>query len=329
VLSHANLIWNCYNLLIDVDLGSDEVTLVSAPMFHTAALNQTVLPTFLKGGTNVLVSKFHPDDSFDLIAQHRITVMFGVPAMFQQIALSPRWAGADLSSLRSLLCGGSPVPEALIRAYQQRGLSFLQGYGMTEASPGVLFLRAEESVRKIGSAGTSCFFTDTRVLRPDGTEAAVGERGEVVVEGPNVMKGYWQRPEDSLDALPDGWFRSGDAATVDEEGFVYIVDRIKDMIISGGENVYPAEVERVIDQHPAVQECAVIGVPDPRWGEVGRAVVVLREGAGAEPSEILAFLDGKLARYKIPKSVIIADTIARNATGKLLRNQLKRRYGDG
>jgi fatty-acyl-CoA synthase len=327
MLTHGNLTWNCYNLLIDLDLTTNEVALFSAPMFHTAALNHTALPVFLKGGTNVLVSKFSPENSFDLIAEHGITLIFGVPAMFRQIAVSPRWPDANLSSLRILHCGGSPVPEALIRRYQDRGLTFVQGYGMTEASPGTLMLRPQESVRKIGSAGTPHFFTDARVVRPDLTATDPGETGEIVVAGPNVMMGYWQRPADTEAALAGGWLHTGDAATVDEEGFVYIVDRIKDMIISGGENIYPAEIEKVLHEHPAVQDCAVVGVPDETWGEVGRAVIVLRDGVTADPQDILHFLDGKLAKYKIPKSVVTVDALAHNASGKMRRNEIKQTYG--
>ena len=327
MLTHGNLTWNCYNLLIDLDLTTSEVALISAPMFHTAALNHTALPVFLKGGTNVLVSKFSPENSFDLIAEHGITLIFGVPAMFRQIAVSPRWPDADLSSLRILHCGGSPVPEALIRRYQDRGLTFVQGYGMTEASPGTLMLRPQESVRKIGSAGTPHFFTDARVVRVDLTATNPGETGEIVVAGPNVMKGYWQRPADTDAALAGGWLHTGDAATVDDEGFVFIVDRIKDMIISGGENIYPAEIEKVLHEHPAVQDCAVVGVPDEKWGEVGRAVIVLRDGVAADPQDILHFLDGKLAKYKIPKSVVTVDALAHNASGKMRRNEIKQTYG--
>jgi fatty-acyl-CoA synthase len=328
MLTHGNLTWNCYNMLIDLNFASDEVALISAPLFHTAALNHTALPVFLKGGTNVLVSKFDPENSFDLIAEHGITLIFGVPAMFRQIALSPRWPEADLSTIRILHCGGAPVPETLIRTYQERGLTFVQGYGMTEAAPGALFLRPEESVRKVGSAGTAHFFTDVRVVTPDLTDTPPGETGEVVIKGPNVMAGYWNRPDDTDAAMAGGWFHSGDAAVVDDEGFVYVVDRIKDMIISGGENIYPAEVEKVLYEHPAVKECAVVGVPDERWGEVGRAVVVLKDDATAQPEEILGFLDGRLARYKIPKSVVLAETLPRNAAGKLLRNEIRRRYAD-
>ena len=323
MLTHGNLTWNCYNLLVDLDLAGDDVALVSAPLFHTAALNHTALPVFLKGGTNVLVGRFDPAQSFDLIAEHRITLVFGVPAMFQQIALSPRWADADLSSLRILHCGGAPVPMPLIRTYQDRGLTFVQGFGMTEASPGVLLLRPDDSVRKAGSAGTPMFFTDVRVVTPDGTDAAVGEPGEVVVRGPNVMAGYWQRPDETARTLDGAWLHSGDIATVDDEGYLTIVDRLKDMIISGGENIYPAEIEGVLYEHPAVAECAVVGVPDERWGEVGRAMVVLRDGASATPDELLAFLDGRLARYKIPRTAVIVDALARNASGKLLRHKLR------
>jgi fatty-acyl-CoA synthase len=323
MLTHGNLTWNCYNLLIDLDLTHDEVALVNAPLFHTAALNHTALPVFIKGGTSVIVGKFDPEGAYDLVAQHRITLMFGVPAMFQQIALSPRWADADLSSLRILHCGGAPVPTPLIRTYQERGLTFVQGFGMTEASPGVLLLRPDDSVRKAGSAGTPMFFTDVRVVAPDGTDAGVGEPGEVLVRGPNVMAGYWRRPDDTARTLDENWLHSGDVATVDDEGYLTIVDRIKDMIISGGENIYPAEVESVLYEHPAVAECAVVGVPDEKWGEVGRALVVLRDGSTATPDEILAFLDGRLARYKIPRAVVLVDALARNASGKLLRHKLR------
>jgi len=327
LLSHGNITWNCYNLLVDVDVRADEVSLVSAPMFHTAALNQLFLPTVLKGGTSVLVPAFDADGTFDLIAEHGVTWMFGVPTMFATMSQSPRWAGADLSSVRTLMCGGAPVPEALIRTYQERGLVFLQGYGLTETSPGALFLRTDDSVRKAGSAGTPCFFTDVRVVRADGTDVAPGEVGEVVVEGPNVTRGYWQLPDASAAAFTDdGWFRSGDAAVIDDEQYVWIVDRVKDMFISGGENVYPAEVERHLFEHPDVADCAVIGIPDDRWGEVGRAVLVLREGATASGTDVLDSLAGHLAKYKIPKSVVVVDALPRNATGKLLRARLRDRY---
>lgn len=324
MLSHANITWNCFNTLLDNDITSAEVSLVAAPMFHTSALNIVFLPTFLKGATSVLMRAFNPDLVFDIIATRRVTWMFGVPAMFAAMAASPRWKTADLSSVRNLSCGGAPVPRELIRTYQARGLTFLQGYGLTETSPGALLLRAKDSIVKAGSTGTPCFFTDVRVVRPELTDVAPGETGEVIIQGPNVTKGYWQRPDATEAAFHDGgWLRSGDAATVDGDGYVTIVDRIKDMYISGGENVYPAEVEQLIYQHPGVAECAVIGVPDARWGEVGRAVIVPREGAELSADDIVNSLSGRLASYKIPKSVVFTDTLPRNATGKVTKAQLR------
>ncbi|MFE5811881.1 o-succinylbenzoate--CoA ligase [Streptomyces sp. NPDC056479] len=328
MLTHGNITWNALNVLVDTDLIADERALVSAPLFHTAGLNMLTLPVLLKGGTCVLVEAFDPDVTFDLIARHGITFMFGVPTMFDQLARHPRWPSADLSSLRILTCGGSPVPTPLIAAYQQRGLTFLQGYGMTEAAPGTLFLDAEHAVSKAGSAGVPHFFSDVRVVRPDLTPVDVEETGEVVVRGPHVMPGYWGLPDETAASFAEGWFRSGDAARVDEDGYVFIVDRIKDMIISGGENIYPAEIEDLLLAHPDIVECAVIGVPDDKWGEVPRAVVVAREGAALDPDEVLASLSGRLAKYKIPKSVVLADELPRTASGKLLKSRVRTRYGN-
>jgi fatty-acyl-CoA synthase len=253
--------------------------------------------------------------------------MFGVPAMFDQVSRHPRWAEADLSSLRMLSCGGSPVPAPLIAAYQARGLTFLQGYGMTEAAPGVLFLDAEHSVSKAGSAGVPHFFSDVRVVRPDLSPAGVGETGEVIVRGPHVMPGYWGLPEETAAAFSDGWFRTGDAARTDSDGYVTIVDRLKDMIISGGENIYPAEVEEALLAHPDIVECAVIGMADEKWGEVCRAVVVARQGASLDPEEVLASLAGRLAKYKIPKSVVVVEALPRTASGKVLKARVRTLHG--
>jgi fatty-acyl-CoA synthase len=245
------------------------------------------------------------------------------------IADAPRWTEADLSSVRTTLSGGAPLPESLLRTWLDRGLPVLQGYGLTEAAPGVTMLRADSTESKLGSAGTACFFTDVQVVRADLTEAGVGEPGEVLVSGPNVTPGYWQNREATDEAfVRDGWLRTGDLAVVDDDGFLRIVDRVKDMFISGGENVYPAEVEQAIHSHPAVAECAVIGVGDDRWGEVGRAVVVLRTGEQLDESTLLDHLRGRLAGYKIPKSVRFVDRLPHNATGKLLKPRVRDLYGE-
>ena len=209
-----------------------------------------------------------------------MTLLFGVTTMYLSLLHSPTWAGADLSSLRTLICGGSPVPETLLRQYAERGLTISQGYGLTETSPGATFLRAVDGMRKLGSAGTAHFWSDVRLVDSEFRDTATGETGEVLVQGPNVTPGYWQNAGATQDAflmtvgesVPATWPRRT------RDGFVYIVDRLKDMIISGGENVYPAEVEAAIYEHPGVAECAVVGVPDPKWGEVGRAVVVAKAG---------------------------------------------------
>jgi fatty-acyl-CoA synthase len=324
MLSHANMIWNTYNLLVAVDVAGSEVTLISAPLFHVAALGQTLLPTFIKGGCSVLMSSWDVDLCYALIARHRITWMFGVTTMFASLAQSPKWATADLSSVRCLMSGGAPIPEGLIRTYQERGLVFCQGYGLTETSPGATFLEAGESVRKVGSAGVPMVFTSVRVVRPDTTDVAVGEPGEVLIKGPNVTPGYWQNAQATSAAMEgDGWFHSGDVAVLDDEGYLYIVDRVKDMFISGGENVYPAEVESVIFDHPAVAEVAVLGVPDEKWGEVGKAFVVCRPGAELDPEELRGFLLGRLAKYKIPVHVEVVAGLPRTASGKVQKAKLR------
>ena len=327
-LSHANVTWNCVNVLIDTELAGDEVALVCAPLFHVAALNMITLPTIMKGGTVRLLPQFNADEVLDEIERHGVTVMFGVPAMFNAMAQSPAWTATDLSGLRRALCGGAPVPLSTIRTYLDRGVAFLQGYGMTETSPGALFLTADRAADKAGSAGVPSFFTDVRVVRSDGTDVAPGEKGEVIVAGPNVMLGYWGLPEATHEVMTGEWFHSGDVAVVDADGFATIVDRLKDVIISGGENIYPAEVEAALYTHPAVADCAVIGVPDATWGEVGRAVVVLRDGAEAgDPAALLDHVRRQLAGYKVPKSLLFADSLPRSGAGKLLKNVLRASHG--
>jgi fatty-acyl-CoA synthase len=322
-LSHANIAWNVFNLMVDIDLGSDEVALVTAPLFHTAALNQVLFPTVLKGGTILIESRFDPDRAIDLIEREGVTLLFGVTTMYLALASARRFAEADLGTLRSALSGGAPIPESLLRTWLDRGLMITQGYGLTESSPGATMLRAADGSRKLGSAGTACFFTDVRVVTPTLDPVGVGEPGEVQVQGPNVTVGYWKNPTATSDAFVDGWLRTGDIAVVDDEGYLTIVDRLKDMYISGGENVYPAEVEQAIHSHPAVAECAVIGVPDERWGEVGRAVVTLRDGAELTEAELVSHLEGRLARYKIPRSVVFVSELPHNASGKLVKSRLK------
>ncbi|MDQ6850172.1 MAG: long-chain fatty acid--CoA ligase [Actinomycetota bacterium] len=322
VLTHGNVVWNVYNLLVDIDLGSEEIALVTAPLFHTAALNQVLFPIILKGGTAMIEAKFDAARAIDVIERERVTLLFGVTTMYLALSQAPRFHQADLDSLHLALSGGAPIPESLLQAWLNRGLMIVQGYGLTEASPGTTMLRAADGVRKLGSAGTACFFTDVRIVVED-RDTDVDEPGEVLVRGPNVSPGYWQDEAATIRAFTDGWLHTGDLATHDEEGYIRIVDRLKDMYISGGENVYPAEVEQALHTHRAVSECAVIGVSDPTWGEVGRAFIVVRDGEHIDVDAVLHHLETRLARYKVPKSIEFVPELPHNASGKLLKSRLR------
>jgi fatty-acyl-CoA synthase len=316
-LTHGNVIWNALNVLVDLDLSHDEVTLASAPLFHVAALNMTLLPTFLKGGTSVLMQTWGSAACLEAVQQHGVTLMFGVPTMFADLTRDPGWPSADLSTVRTLLAGGAPVPLDLIEAYLDRDLHFLQGYGLTEASPGTMVVPADRARQKVGSAGVPHFFSDVRIECD-----TVGSAGELMVEGPTVMVGYWQQPDATAETMSDGWLRTGDVARMDDDGFVSLVDRVKDIYVSGGENVYPAEVEAALREHPDVVDCAVVGVPDQRWGEVGRAFVEIRDGASTSDDDLVRFLGDRLARYKLPREVVRVAALPRTASGKVSKASL-------
>jgi len=327
MLTHGNFLWNDLNALLAYDTLMSDRTLVVAPLFHIGGLNVTPLTAFLKGATVVLERQFDPQRVLELIPRHGITTMFGVPAMFLFMSQLPQFAATDLSSVRNFICGGAPVPEALIRLYGDRGVSFAQGYGLTETAPFATIVPVDRALDKVGSAGIPPFFTDVRCVDDRDDDVPVGERGEVVVRGPNVMKGYWNRPEATAEVMRNGWFHTGDVGVKDEDGYFYIVDRKKDMIISGGENIYPAEVEDAIYKHPDVAEVAVIGIPDERWGETVCAIVVAKPGTAPAQQDIIDFTQGKLARYKQPRTVLFTDVLPRNPAGKVLKFELRDRFG--
>ena len=245
------------------------------------------------------------------------------------VSQQPNFASADLSSLRIIVCGAAPVPEPLIRLYADRGVPINQGYGLTEASPLLTFLAPEFGIAKIGSAGRTPIFTDVRLVAPGGREiTAPGEKGEIIARGPNITKGYWNNPEATAAAIDaEGWLHTGDVGTFDEDGFLFIVDRVKDMVITGGENVYPAEVENVLYEHPAIGEIAVIGLPDEQWGEVVVAVAALRQDSNLDLEELRNFATDRLARYKLPRRLEIVAALPRNPAGKVLKFELRARFG--
>ncbi len=327
VLTHRSITANAVNTVISWGLTPDDVAILNSPLFHTGGLNVFTAPLVYIGGTSIVCKGFDPDQVFDLIRDAGVTVFFGVPTMFIMLQQHPRWEEADFSRLKIVISGGAPCPMPVFEKFWERGVNFKTGYGLTEAGPNTFWLPPEDVRRKPGSVGFPLFHIDVKIIREDGTECAPGEVGELLIRGPHVCAGYWNNPEATAQAFRDGWLHTGDLAKRDAEGYYYIVGRIKDMFISGGENVYPAEIESVLHSHPAVAEAAVIGVPDPKWGEVGRAIVALRPGASVTEEELKAFCRERLASYKVPKSFVFVEVLPKTGAGKVDKERLKKEYG--
>jgi fatty-acyl-CoA synthase len=309
-----------------VDLTSQDRTLTVLPMFHIGGIGLYTLPTLYQGGTVVIQRAFDPQVTFRLIEEERIDVFFGVPAIFLFLIQNAAFKPIRMARLRSVMSGGAPLPVSLVHQYKEAGIILQQGFGMSEAAPGIAALDRDRAVAKAGSIGRPLFFMEVRIVDPQNRHLPSGREGELLIRGPNVMQKYWNRPEATAEAFTDGWLHTGDLARMDGDGDLYIVDRKKDMFISGGENVYPAEVENVIYELSQVAEAAVIGIKDQKWGEVGRAVVVLKAGQKMTEAEALDYLKGKLARYKVPRSVVFVDQLPRNAAGKVLKNILREKH---
>ncbi len=324
MLTHGNVTWNVVNFLTRADFRSDDVTIAIAPFFRVGGTGVNVLPVLFVGGTVVVPGDVSADEILRLIERHRVTVGFGNPDILDALARSEHWPSADLSSIRFVLTGGTPVPKRLIRAYLDRGVTLLQGYGLSEAAPLALLLDPESALRKIGSAGRPPLLVDVRIVAPDGSDVGPDETGELAVRGPNVMAGYWNRPKETREVLTsDGWLRTGDAARMDDEGYFWIVDRVGDRFTTDGHAVYPGDVERLMAGHPAIAEAGVAGVPAEGRGEVGAAFVVLSAGAEATEQELLALCRQHLAPHQVPASVTFVDRLPRNSVGKLIRDQLR------
>jgi fatty-acyl-CoA synthase len=323
MLTHGNVTWNVVNFLSSTDFLADDVTIAIAPFFRVGGTGVNVLPVLFKGGTVVIPHAFDPDEILRLIERHRVTVGFGNPDLLDALTRSPVWRVADLSSIRVFFTGGAPVPERLIRTYFERGVTFVQGYGLSEAAPLALLLDQESALQKAGSAGKPPLFVDVRIVGPDGTECASGVTGELLVRGPNVMAGYWNRPEaPSLIIDEEGWLRTGDAARADEDGYIWIVDRVEDAYVSMGKVVYPGDIERVLALHPSVAEAGVAGLVRGE-GRVGRAFVVPAEGPEIDANDLLAFCRERLKTHELPESVTVVERLPRNSVGKLLRHELE------
>jgi fatty-acyl-CoA synthase len=327
MISHRQICWNVLNTVIH-DLTHDDVYLCVFPLFHAGGLFAYMSSQVVFGNTSILTRQFNPQQVLELIERERVNVFAAVPTMYQMLTQAPNWEDADLSSLRFCTSGGAPLPVPLVKQYaEEKGVRFKQGFGMTEYGPGLFALPAEDAIRKAGSIGRPNFFIDVRVMDDDGQELAPNEVGELVLKGPSGCSGYWNKPEASAAAYDDeGWFHTGDMVYHDEEWYFYVVDRKKDMFISGGENVYPAEIEAVLYKHPAVHMCAVIGVPHQKWGDVGKACVVLKPGATATEEELITHMQEHLARFKVPKSVEFLPELPISAAGKILKRELREQF---
>jgi fatty-acyl-CoA synthase len=322
VLRQSNMYWNAINNILAIDLTSMDRSMVLLPLFHIGGIGLFALPTLFVGGTIIIPGKFDPYKAIEMIEKHQATVVMGVPSIHQALFDCPAFNVADLSSVRWFYSGGAPCPRELIQAFTDKGYLFGQGFGLTETSPTVFMLSREDARRKKGSIGKPVLFSEVKLVDEEGNEVRPGEVGNLLVRGPIVMKEYWNRPEATNEAIKDGWFHTGDLARTDDEGFFYIVGRKKEMIISGGENIYPLEVEQVINQLPEVREAAVVGISDPRWGEVPVAFIAKREGASITEEDVKTYCLKFLAKYKVPKEIYFIDELPKNATGKIQKSSL-------
>jgi fatty-acyl-CoA synthase len=328
ILTHGTITSNALITATSWDLHQDDISITHTPFFHTGGWNVLTLPLLHRGGTLLIASGFNPDECLVATERYKVTILFAVPTMFQMILDSSKFDQVDLSSVRFFISGGAACPVPLIQAYQKRGLVFKQGYGLTEVGPNCFVLHERDAIRKAGSVGFPVIHLDTRLVDSQGRQVHQGKVGELQLRGPTVCAGYWKNPEATAKAKSeDGWFSTGDLFRQDKDGYHYVVDRLKEMFISGGENVYPAEVERVLYQIPEVVEAAVIGVADEKWGEVGHAFVALNasNNGGPTSASILEHCKKHLAKYKVPKKLEILDELPKGPSGKILKRALSAR----
>ena len=323
VLSQSAIAWNAVNSAHLHDLTSADTILTFLPMFHVGGLNIQTTPALHAGATVVILRRFEPGAALAAIRQYAPSLMVNVPATMQAMLQHADWAKTDFSCLRMMTTGSTNVPAPLIRAYLERGVAVGQVYGSSETAPLAIVLRGEDGAARIGSAGTAALHCRARIVDDAGNDPGPGEPGEILIRGPNILSEYWNDAQATREALKDGWFHTGDIGVRDEDGYFTIVDRKTDMIISGSENIYPAEIEAVLAECEGIEESAVVGRPDEKWGEVVVAVIVRKAGHGLEAGDILGLFEGALARYKHPREVIFVDTLPRNAMGKILKFEVR------
>jgi fatty-acyl-CoA synthase len=326
VLSQGASFWNAINLEVDMNFTPKDRNLSVLPMFHIGGIGLFTLPILHCGGTVVIQRIFDPVETLELLQEEKITLFFGVPAIFLFIIQHVDFDPQAFERVRLVMSGGAPLPLSLVEQYKRAGITMQQGFGMSEAAPSIATLDRESALAKAGSIGKPLLHVEAQIVDDHMQPLPCGEIGELVIRGPNLMRGYWNRPQATREAFEGGWFHSGDLARMDDQGYLHIVERKKDMFISGGENVYPAEVENAIFALDKIAENAVIGVKDKRWGEVGVAVVALKPNQYLSQEQILAHLKERLATFKVPKRVVFVEHLPRNAAGKVLKNVLRDRY---
>ena len=324
VHTHNTCLWACITIAATTYYAHGDRFLSPLPMFHVGALTPLTISIY-RGVTSVVMRSFDPVKAWQIVDAERVTIGLAVPAMLNFMLQVPGLDRFDFSRWRWCMSGAAPVPEALIEAYAKIGLEIHQVYGLTESCGPAALIDAENALKRIGSTGKSFYHTDVRIVDSAGEDCPPGEPGEVLVAGPHIMREYWNRPEATAETIIDGWLHTGDVARMDADGFIYIEDRIKDMIISGGENVYPAEIEKVLQTHPGISEAGVIGQPSERWGE-SPFVVAVKTDADLTAAEVIEFCRGKLAGYKQPKGVAFVDVLPRNPSGKILKRLLREQF---
>jgi fatty-acyl-CoA synthase len=313
---------NAFHVTQAFGVRAGDTTLNFLPLFHTAGVQLVTMPALIAGGTVVVMPAF--DEERVLALMPRTDIFFGVPAIYQALALNPKFDATDFARVRTWGCGGAPLPDVLVEKYAAKGVRVCNGYGMTETGPTAFIAAPKDALSKIGSVGKPQMLLDVRIVDAEGRDVADGESGEIWMRGPGLTPGYWNKPEETAKACtPDGWLKSGDIGRRDADGCYYVAGRIKEMYISGAENVYPAEIENALARHPSVLEAAIVGVPDEKWGEVGHAFVMLRpEAPSMTAAEVIQFCRANLAGYKTPRHVTFVDDFPRTAAGKIRKHLL-------
>lgn len=322
VYTHKMLFWNSINTEMRLDITSQDRSINCAPSFHTGSWNVLQTPFMHHGAYTLLMRNFDPQQVLKALENYKMTIFWAVPTMLKMMADEASFTQADLSLVRYFIVGGEAMPIPLIEKWHGKNIPIRQGYGLTEVGPNVTSLNQEDAIRKQGSIGKPNFYYEIRIADEAGNPVKAGQDGEFLLRGPNVTPGYWNNPEETANTIKDGWFHTGDLVHQDAEGYIYVIDRLKNMYISGGENVYPAEVEFALRQHPDIEEVAIIGVPDEKWGESGMAFVVLKAGKQTSTNELIAYCRERLAKYKIPKHFRFVEALPKNDAGKIDRKSL-------